>query len=84
MMEGPIICMIWEGKDVIAQGRKIVGATNPLQADIGTLRGDFCLDTGRNLIHGSDSKESAEREITLWFRDVEVFDWARHDKWLYE
>lgn len=59
--------MVWEGKDVVKQGRKLVGATNPLESAPGTIRGDYCLDMGRNIIHGSDSTESAAKEIALWF-----------------
>ena len=67
--------MVWEGKDVIRQGRKLVGATNPLEANPGTIRGDFCISVGRNVIHGSDSFESAEKEISMWFNDSEVHNW---------
>jgi nucleoside-diphosphate kinase len=71
----PVIAMVWEGIDVIKQGRKIIGATNPLEAAPGTIRGDFCISVGRNIIHGSDSFESANKEISLWFTKQEVFDW---------
>ena len=54
----PVIAMVWEGKDVIRQGRRLIGATNPLEAQPGTIRGDFCISVGRNIIHGSDSFES--------------------------
>lgn len=59
--------MVWEGKDVVKQGRRLVGATNPLESEPGTIRGDFCIDIGRNIVHGSDSVESAKKEIALWF-----------------
>lgn len=59
--------MVWEGKSVVATGRQIIGATNPLQSAPGTIRADFCIDVGRNVIHGSDAVESAKREIQLWF-----------------
>ncbi|KAJ3044335.1 Nucleoside diphosphate kinase A [Rhizophlyctis rosea] len=71
----PVIAMVWEGKDVIRQGRRLIGATNPLEAQPGTIRGDYCISVGRNIIHGSDSFESAEKEIGLWFGKSEVFDW---------
>ncbi|KND02476.1 uncharacterized protein SPPG_02937 [Spizellomyces punctatus DAOM BR117] len=71
----PVIAMVWEGKDVIRQGRRIIGATNPLEAQPGTIRGDYCISVGRNIIHGSDSFESAEKEIALWFGKSEVFNW---------
>lgn len=63
----PVVAMIVEGPDAIKVIRKLMGATNPFEAEAGTIRGDFGLDLTRNLIHGSDSKESAEREIPLFF-----------------
>ena len=66
--------MVWEGKNVVATGRKIIGATNPLASEPGTIRGDFAIDVGRNIIHGSDSVESAKREISLWFKTEEIAD----------
>ncbi|KAJ3085582.1 hypothetical protein HK102_014027 [Quaeritorhiza haematococci] len=71
----PVIAMVWEGKDVIRQGRRIIGATNPLESAPGTIRADFCISVGRNIIHGSDSFESASKEIGLWFNSKEVYDW---------
>jgi nucleoside-diphosphate kinase len=68
---GPIIAMVWEGEDVISVLRKLVGATLPLDAQPGTIRGDFCYKRGENLIHCSDSKESAMREIDIWFPNSE-------------
>ena len=59
--------MVWEGKAVVLTGRKMIGATNPLNSEPGTLRGDVSIDVGRNIIHGSDSVESAKKEIALWF-----------------
>ncbi|KAJ3319874.1 hypothetical protein HDV06_005850 [Boothiomyces sp. JEL0866] len=73
--KAPVIAMVWEGPDVIKQGRRIIGATNPLQAEPGTIRGDYCISVGRNIIHGSDSFESANIEIPLWFGSNEVYDW---------
>lgn len=67
MSSGPVFCMVFEGKDAVKTGRKMLGATNPLQSEPGTIRGDFSIDVGRNICHGSDSVESAEREINLWF-----------------
>ncbi|KAJ3184027.1 Nucleoside diphosphate kinase 3 [Gaertneriomyces sp. JEL0708] len=75
----PVIAMVWEGKDVIRQGRKIIGATNPLDAAPGTIRADYCISVGRNVIHGSDSFESAETEISLWFKKDEVNNWEFAD-----
>lgn len=80
---GPIICMVWEGTDVILTGRKLLGATNPNQADPGTLRGDNCISTGRNLLHGSDGPDSAQAEISMWFSEDEINNWARAlDSWI--
>ena len=61
--------MVWCGKDVVKQGRSMIGATNPLASAPGTIRGDFCIEVGRNVIHGSDTVENAQKEIALWFPD---------------
>jgi nucleoside-diphosphate kinase len=80
---GPIVCMVWEGTDVILTGRKILGATNPNQAAPGTLRGDNCISTGRNLIHGSDGPDSAKHEIAMWFKPEEISNYSRAlDTWI--
>ena len=85
MMSGPVVCMVWEGKEAVATGRKMLGATNPLASEPGTIRGDFCIEVGRNICHGSDSVENAQKEIALWFEEGEVLDWESHSKdWLYE
>ena len=85
MLMGPVVCMIWQGLQVVKTGRKMLGATNPLNSEPGTIRGDFCIESGRNIIHGSDSVESAEREIKLWFKEEEVQKYKRDaDKWIYE
>ncbi|KAF5203235.1 Nucleoside diphosphate kinase, partial [Thalictrum thalictroides] len=60
---GPVVCMAWEGVGVVASARKLIGVTNPLQAEPGTIRGDLAVQTGRNVIHGSDSPENGKREI---------------------
>ncbi|KAH7889782.1 nucleoside diphosphate kinase [Phlebopus sp. FC_14] len=67
MLSGPVFCMVFEGLDAVKTGRKMLGATNPLASEPGTIRGDYALATGRNICHGSDSVESAEKEIALWF-----------------
>ena len=72
---GPVVCMIWEGTDVVKAGRKIIGATNPTDAEPGTIRGDFGVEVGRNLVHGSDSVENGQREINLWFGGESVVEW---------
>ena len=83
---GPVLAMVWEGQDAVAQGRRMMGATDPLEAEPGTIRGDYGLDLGRNVIHGSDTEEgSAEREIDLFFDEEELVDYERIDEhWLYE
>ncbi|MFN4195946.1 MAG: nucleoside-diphosphate kinase [Thermosynechococcus sp.] len=82
---GPVVAMVWEGRGVIAAARKLIGATNPLNAEPGTLRGDFGVDVGRNVIHGSDSPENAEREINLWFQTQELVPWEPAlTSWVYE
>merc|ERR1712150_313830 len=72
---GPVVPMVWEGKDVVKQGRAMLGETNPLASKPGSIRGDFSIDMGRNIIHGSDSVESANKEINLWFKDTELVKW---------
>jgi nucleoside-diphosphate kinase len=82
---GPVVAMVWEGDGVVAAARKIIGATNPLTAEPGTIRGDFGVSIGRNLIHGSDAIETAQREIGLWFKDEELVNWQPSlTSWLYE
>lgn len=71
---GPVIAMVLEGPGVIAGLRKLMGATNPQEAAPGTIRGDYALETGQNVIHGADSLASAEREIGLYFRPDEIMD----------
>ena len=81
---GPIVCMCWEGKDIIKQGRQMLGETQPLASKPGSIRGDFSIDLGRNIIHGSDAVESAERELAMWFPEG-VNEWAKTvDAWVYE
>ncbi|KAH8731860.1 nucleoside diphosphate kinase [Phaeosphaeriaceae sp. PMI808] len=85
MGSGPICAMVWEGRDAVKTGRAILGATNPLASAPGTIRGDYALDVGRNVCHGSDSVENGQKEIALWFKEGEVQTWkqAQHD-WTYE
>ncbi len=81
----PVVAMVWEGDGVVASARKIIGATNPLSAEPGTIRGDFGVSIGRNLIHGSDAIETAQNEIALWFSDDELVSWEpAMTSWLYE
>ena len=82
---GPVVAMVLEGKDVVGTVRDMMGATNPLKAVPGTIRGTFGMDVGRNVVHGSDSPESAAREIGLFFAPEEVIDYNKEvDSWLYE
>lgn len=85
MNSGPIVAMVWEGLQAVSTGRKLLGATNPLDSAPGTIRGDFCIQTGRNICHGSDAVDSAEREIALWFKKEELVQWDHHSApWIYE
>ena len=85
IISSPVVAMVWEGNGVVASARKIIGGTNPLEAEPGTIRGDYGVDIGRNLIHGSDAIETATREIALWFNDEELVSWENTMKsWLYE
>jgi nucleoside-diphosphate kinase len=85
IISAPVVAMVWEGDGVVASARKIIGATNPLTAEPGTIRGDFGVSIGRNLIHGSDAPETAQREISLWFAPEELVAWEPASKaWLYE
>ncbi|WP_072621918.1 nucleoside-diphosphate kinase [Spirulina major] len=81
----PVVAMVWEGDGVVASARKLIGATNPLMSEPGTIRGDYGIQVGRNLIHGSDAIETAQREIALWFSEDELVAWESHSKaWLVE
>ncbi|XP_071124466.1 uncharacterized protein LOC143084854 [Mytilus galloprovincialis] len=73
---GPVCACVFEGKDVVKTGRKMLGETNPLASAPGTIRGDYCVDLGRNICHGSDAVESAKREIDLWFKPEEVITYS--------
>jgi nucleoside-diphosphate kinase len=72
---GPVVAMVWEGDGVVASARKVIGATNPLASEPGTIRGDLGINIGRNLIHGSDAIETAQQEVALWFKPDELADW---------
>ena len=74
---GPVVAMVWEGKDAIKAARNSIGATNPAEADAGTIRGDLGMEIGRNLVHGSDSPENGAKEASLFFTDEELVDWDR-------
>jgi nucleoside-diphosphate kinase len=82
---GPVVLMVLEGPNAVSVTRSTIGKTNPVEAAPGTIRGDLGLMTGRNLIHGSDATESAEREIGLFFAGRHVASWERDsDRWVLE
>ena len=82
---GPSVSIVVQGKNAVSVIRTMVGATNPSEAAAGTIRGDFGLDTGRNIVHASDSTESAKREINIHFSESEISEYLRIDEqWLYE
>jgi len=85
MLSGPICAMVWEGRDAVKTGRVLLGATNPLASAPGTIRGDYAIDVGRNVCHGSDSVENAKKEIALWFTEGDVVSYkASQFDWIYE
>lgn len=82
---GPVVAMVWEGNDAITAARSTMGATNPVAAAPGTIRGDFGMEIGRNLVHGSDSPENAVKEVNLFFTAGELVEWQRNsDSWIRE
>jgi nucleoside-diphosphate kinase len=85
IISSPVIAMVLEGNNVIELVRKMMGKTNPQEADLGTIRGDFGQFIGRNIVHGSDSTKTAEFEINLWFKPDEISKYTRIDEqWLTE
>ena len=81
----PVVAMVWESNDAVEAVRNTMGQTNPTTSPPGTIRGDLGLDIGRNLVHGSDSLESAQREVSLFFDDGELLDYERsNDRWIKE
>jgi len=80
IMSGPCFLIVWEGRNVVTIARTLIGATNPQEAAPGTIRGDFGIDIGRNVIHGSDSPQSAAREIGIHFRPSEQVTFTRIDE----
>ena len=84
MTSGPVCAMVWEGAGAVATGRKMLGATMPAESEPGTIRGDFCIEVGRNICHGSDAVESAEKEIELWFPEGVTSYVSCQKAWVYE
>ncbi len=81
---GPVVAMVWQGLNAVTVIRNMMGKTNPAEADAGTIRGDFALFMGNNVVHGSDSTESAQREINLFFAPEELISYTRSsDAWIY-
>ncbi|NWS74236.1 NDK3 kinase, partial [Crotophaga sulcirostris] len=84
MSSGPVVAMVWQGLDVVKTVRVMIGETDPAKSRPGTIRGDFCTEVSMNVIHGSDSVESAQQEISLWFRPEELTCWGdTAEHWIY-
>jgi nucleoside-diphosphate kinase len=82
---GPVVAMVWEGKDAINAARATMGVTNPVAAAPGTIRGDLGMEIGRNLVHGSDGPETAASEVGLFFKESELVTWERvSEPWIRE
>ncbi|EDO37955.1 predicted protein [Nematostella vectensis] len=85
MSQTPVCAMVWEGLGVVKTARVMLGETDPAKSLPGTIRGDFSIHIGRNIIHGSDAVETAKEEIALWFKDDELVDWTPcNNPWMYE
>lgn len=81
----PVMAMVWEGPNAVAAIRQTVGSTKPVESAPGTIRHDFALEVGRNLIHASDKPETGARETALWFKSEELVEWKRDiDRWVFE
>ena len=81
----PVMAMVWEGSNAVAAIRQTVGSTKPVESPPGSIRHDFALEVGRNLVHASDKPETGEREVALWFKKEELVDWKRDvDGWIFE
>ena len=81
----PVVAMAWQGNQAVAVVRQIIGATDPTRSDPGTVRGDYGIDMGRNLTHGSDSVETGKAEVNLWFTSSELVNWERvGEEWIFE
>ena len=85
LTSAPVVAMVWQGREAVEVVRRLLGSTDGAKAAPGTIRGDLANDVGYNLVHGSDSPESAAAEIALWFRQDELLDWENHrEAWLYD
>jgi nucleoside-diphosphate kinase len=74
---GPVLAMVWEGNEAVAAARATIGSTKPVEATPGSIRGDFGMEIGRNLVHGSDSPENGVKEASLFFKPEELVSWSR-------
>jgi nucleoside-diphosphate kinase len=74
---GPVVPMVWEGQDVVKTARVMMGVTDPAEAAPGTIRGDFSVQIGRNVLHGANAVEAAKKEIALWFKDEDLVNWQQ-------
>ncbi|WP_420642653.1 nucleoside-diphosphate kinase [Candidatus Leptofilum sp.] len=82
---GPVLAMVWEGNEAVAAARSTIGATKPVEAAPGSIRGDFGMEIGRNLVHGSDSPENGVKESNLFFKPEELVSWSRAtESWICE
>ena len=85
IISAPVMAMVWEGPNAVAAIRQTVGSTKPAESAPGTIRHDFALEVGRNLIHASDKPETGLREVALWFKSEELVEWKREvDRWVFE
>jgi len=81
----PVVAFVLEGSNAVVAVRKTIGVTKSFEAEPGSIRGDFALEVGRNLVHASDGLETAQREVALWFTDAELMSWGRDtDRWIFE
>jgi len=85
IVSGPVVAMVWEGENAVSAARVTMGTTKPAESPPGTIRGDFGMEIGRNLVHGSDEPENAQKEVALFFKPEELVDWQRDsDAWIRE
>ena len=85
ILSGPVVAMCWSGLNAVKTGRILLGATKPIDSLPGTIRGDFALQVGRNVCHGSDSVKSGFKEVKHWFKEEDFINWDHHSKpWIYE
>lgn len=82
---GPVVAMVWEGENAVVIARKLMGSTNPTEADPSSIRGMYGISVGRNIIHGADSVDNAQREIAIYFKPEEMVSYEKNlENWIYE